>query len=1196
MNRKVKLVSFLWIGVLLLSIFSQLLGISSLIHAEETTEFREIATSQQLKLEGKDSIATEDGSEGIKNWTLRYHKQVSEETQTTLQLKVTAEDQPIKQVTQTDFIEIENGWIEEVHDAEMNTIEFQTAIEQSAIQIQIKLLDEQGKILEETAQAIEFQSSIDPSIKGQQAHESTDEQEEIKKENDTTVQENTLGTDGSEQAKESEEDKTSEKEQTADTEAAQPSDEKTLPLITAAPFAMTPLAGSPVNVDPFNYVNDALGTYPEHSTNNYTTNDSSTFIKNYDFSTEKTEGTSSINNIIDSNPLNFTNGYHDYGDGAIKKIVIPTSNPNQFKVQLDVIGDALETNQPIDISLVLDKSSSMVQETVPEGMTRWVALQDAVTTFANDLLGPGNDGNIRLGLAAFGSTRMQINNNSVDVPYGEIGKFGSSGFTTSPSAITSHTIYTATPDTSGTPTYLGLDAGYAMLTNPSYGTRSEAAKVLIVLTDGEPTFSPNQNYLNLTNNLLSLNQTNLGNSERYYARMNNTNYYNGNGTSSTGHVTPTVDYVNQRATHPANQNIIKYSIGFATGETAESVLTAIGKNGYFTANNREQLIQVLKTLSTTFSATLQQATVTDPMSDYVNLIGDVSSFALKVDNGLTVIPSTSGSYPSFAQQVQVAINGSTINLSNMNLGKTETGREGYRIEYLVEVKEAYRDGLFYPANKTTYVTNNRTTTPDYLHFAIPSVKVPVTTFDIQAKKIWEDESNQWNLREDITLQLQEKNQDGNWVDVPNQQLSVPKGATSTEGIFTDVVALRNGQLIEYRIIEKVGEANHVTGYSAPTYAPASTTKETNQTLTVTNTLLKKGISFIKVGEDHGTPLAGAKFGIYQKSAPTVLLAEATSNDSGLVQFPAYPIGEYIIRELAAPEGYQEIEEFTILVKQESDLSLSVTGFPENNQISNQLVPFLLEFKKTNETGTPLLGATFTLEGENLLEPIEATSDLHGVVQFSQGLQPGEYLLKETNVPLGYENNQGPWKVVIGSDKVIQIFDKDETLLYSEPATFDETQNRFIITGLTLTNRLKDFTLELEKKDQDGRLLNGAEFTLTGPDNYSETIKQTDSSTFIFTGLRPGEYSLEETFTPSGFIGLTQPVVIVISDTGKVTIDGEEQTDVLTVSGNIIQLEVTNHAKQPLPETGGMTIIPYLALGSTLMLSFYIYLRRRGGRA
>ncbi|GEK36251.1 SpaA isopeptide-forming pilin-related protein [Enterococcus thailandicus] len=1196
MNRKVKLVSFLWIGVLLLSIFSQLLGISSLIHAEETTEFREIATSQQLKLEGKDSIATEDGSEGIKNWTLRYHKQVSEETQTTLQLKVTAEDQPIKQVTQTDFIEIENGWIEEVHDAEMNTIEFQTAIEQSAIQIQIKLLDEQGKILEETAQAIEFQSSIDPSINGQQTNESTDEQEEIKKENDTTVQENTLGTDGSEQAKESEEDKTSEKEQTADTEAAQPSDEKALPLITAAPFAMTPLAGSPVNVDPFNYVNDALGTYPEHSTNNYTTNDSSTFIKNYDFSTEKTEGTSSINNIIDSNPLNFTNGYHDYGDGAIKKIVIPTSNPNQFKVQLDVIGDALETNQPIDISLVLDKSSSMVQETVPEGMTRWVALQDAVTTFANDLLGPGNDGNIRLGLAAFGSTRMQINNNSVDVPYGEIGKFGSSGFTTSPSAITSHTIYTATPDTSGTPTYLGLDAGYAMLTNPSYGTRSEAAKVLIVLTDGEPTFSPNQNYLNLTNNLLSLNQTNLGNSERYYARMNNTNYYNGNGTSSTGHVTPTVDYVNQRATHPANQNIIKYSIGFATGETAESVLTAIGKNGYFTANNREQLIQVLKTLSTTFSATLQQATVTDPMSDYVNLIGDVSSFALKVDNGLTVIPSTSGSYPSFAQQVQVAINGSTINLSNMNLGKTETGREGYRIEYLVEVKEAYRDGLFYPANKTTYVTNNRTTTPDYLHFAIPSVKVPVTTFDIQAKKIWEDESNQWNLREDITLQLQEKNQDGNWVDVPNQHLSVPKGATSTEGIFTDVVALRNGQLIEYRIIEKVGEANHVTGYSAPTYAPASTTKETNQTLTVTNTLLKKGISFIKVGEDHETPLAGAKFGIYQKSAPTVLLAEATSNDSGLVQFPAYPIGEYIIRELAAPEGYQEIEEFTILVKQESDLSLSVTGFPENNQISNQLVPFLLEFKKTNETGTPLLGATFTLEGENLLEPIEATSDLHGVVQFSQGLQPGEYLLKETNVPLGYENNQGPWKVVIGSDKVIQIFDKDETLLYSEPATFDETQNRFIITGLTLTNRLKDFTLELEKKDQDGRLLNGAEFTLTGPDNYSETIKQTDSSTFIFTGLRPGEYSLEETFTPSGFIGLTQPVVIVISDTGKVTIDGEEQTDVLTVSGNIIQLEVTNHAKQPLPETGGMTIIPYLALGSTLMLSFYIYLRRRGGRA
>ena len=56
---------------------------------------------------------------------------------------------------------------------------------------------------------------------------------------------------------------------------------------------------------------------------------------------------------------------------------------------------------------------------------------------------------------------------------------------------------TAAPMFSGTPTFLGVDAGYRMLTDTSnYGARSDSVKVLIILTDGQPTFWPTT-YLSL---------------------------------------------------------------------------------------------------------------------------------------------------------------------------------------------------------------------------------------------------------------------------------------------------------------------------------------------------------------------------------------------------------------------------------------------------------------------------------------------------------------------------------------------------------------------------------------------------------------------------------------------------------------------------------------------------------------------------
>ncbi|XHB95340.1 vWA domain-containing protein [Lactococcus garvieae] len=143
------------------------------------------------------------------------------------------------------------------------------------------------------------------------------------------------------------------------------------------------------------------------------------------------------------------------------------------------------------------------------GTSKWEKLHDAVQDFSSQLLS-SNNGAIRLGLGSFGS----IKDKSV---FAEIGKFpNGSSFTDDPTQLMNQSIIKDSPQfDSATPTFMGVDAGYKMLNDVKYGVRSDAEKVLIVLTDGLPTFYPKtQNYNNeLDTN--GVNVQNLNDSDEY---------------------------------------------------------------------------------------------------------------------------------------------------------------------------------------------------------------------------------------------------------------------------------------------------------------------------------------------------------------------------------------------------------------------------------------------------------------------------------------------------------------------------------------------------------------------------------------------------------------------------------------------------------------------------------------------------------
>ena len=357
-----------------------------------------------------------------------------------------------------------------------------------------------------------------------------------------------------------------------------------------------------------------------------------------------------------------------------------------------------------------------------------------------------------------------------------------------------------------------------------------------------------------------------------------------------------------------------------------------------------------------------------------------------------------------------------------------------------------------------------------------------------------------------------------------------------------------------------------------------------------NKLKTTNLTLKKVQSDGVTPLANAKFGVYLKDQPQTLLQEATSTNDGSVSLTALPIGSYILKELTAPSGYTTMADIPFTISQNAQGDLVTQGLPADNKLINQLKEFQFNLVKTSTTGTKLSGAVFELaKNGTVLETV--TSDEDGTVAFTQGLSVGQYTLKETKAPIGYSASGDQWEITIDQNKTVTIKNQAQETIYSQKAVFDAAKNRWLIKDFTLTNRLNDFSLKVLKKDQSGNPLAGASFKLTGPNQYEKELSG-DQSTFDFTGLKPGTYTLRETKTPDGYQPLENPVTIVIDPQGKVTINQNEIPSVLAKDGNVIQLSITNKVIMPLPKTGGIGLIPFILIGTFLALTFGTLLIKR----
>lgn len=167
------------------------------------------------------------------------------------------------------------------------------------------------------------------------------------------------------------------------------------------------------------------------------------------------------------------------------------------------------------------------------------------------------------------------------------------------------------------------------------------------------------------------------------------------------------------------------------------------------------------------------------------------------------------------------------------------------------------------------------------------------------------------------------------------------------------------------------------------------------------------------------------------------------------------------------------------------------------------------------------------------------------------------------------------------------------------------------TGNTPDDSVIVFTYQVvvNKTKANGDALSGAEFTLKkvlegGTEKPVAVVKNTDGTTFTFTGLDDGDYILTETKTPATY-NTIEPIRFTVTADHKITWNTEARTEILTgLTGNTadgkitftasadkskLTTDVVNQSGATLPGTGGIGTTIFYVIGGLLMAAAAVLL-------
>ena len=267
-------------------------------------------------------------------------------------------------------------------------------------------------------------------------------------------------------------------------------------------------------------------------------------------------------------------------------------------------------------------------------------------------------------------------------------------------------------------------------------------------------------------------------------------------------------------------------------------------------------------------------------------------------------------------------------------------------------------------------------------------------------------------------------------------------------------------------------------------------------VTATNTRASGGIRITKT-DDSGNPLPGVTFTLYDSGQNPITTGQ--SDSSGVITFTGLSLGNYYVAETATLPGY--VLDSSIFPVTISENGQTITLSATNSRASGSI-----HIAKTDDSGNPLSGVTFSLYDSGQNQISSGQTDSNGVVTFS-GLPLGDYFYAETASLPGY--------VFDNSLKAVSI-----------------TENGQVVT-VTATNTLARGSIQITKVNESGAPLPGVAFALYDSNQNQISSGQTDSNGVItFTELLLGDYFYAETDTLFGYIPDPALYPVSITENGQ----------------------------------------------------------------